>query len=80
MAARVRQRGDERALVRLCFNAPREAAERGTRAVVMLDDVHLADRLEGATSLGAEVAQAATDSTTRTPGRRSVACWSGITI
>ncbi|HZB47017.1 MAG TPA: ATP-binding protein [Pyrinomonadaceae bacterium] len=56
--------GDERALVRLCFNAPREAAERGTRAVVMLDDVHLADRLAGATSLGAEVAQAATDSTT----------------
>lgn len=56
--------GDERALVRLCFNAPREAAERGARTVVMLDDVHLADRLSGATNLGAELAHAATDANT----------------
>lgn len=56
--------GDERTVVRLCFNAPREAAERGARAVVMLDDVHLADRLTGATGLGAELAQAASDSHT----------------
>jgi len=50
---------DERTLVRLCLEAPRRAAAHGVRTVVMLDDVHLAERLRGEVALGPEVAQAA---------------------
>ncbi|PYS77490.1 MAG: hypothetical protein DMF66_09700, partial [Acidobacteria bacterium] len=55
---------DERALVRLCLEAPRRAASRGVRCVVMLDDVHLSERLRGEVALGPEVALAATQSGT----------------
>jgi serine/threonine-protein kinase RsbW len=55
---------DERTLVRLCLEAPRRAAARGVRAVVMLDDVHLAERLRGEVALGPEVAQAASQAGT----------------
>jgi serine/threonine-protein kinase RsbW len=51
--------GDERTLVRLCLSAPGVAAQRGARAVLLLDDVHAAARLKGEAELGAEVAQAA---------------------
>jgi serine/threonine-protein kinase RsbW len=51
--------GDERALVRVCLSAPQQAAARGVRTVVMLDDVHLAERLRGEIELGAEIAHAA---------------------
>jgi serine/threonine-protein kinase RsbW len=50
---------DERTLVRLCLEAPRRAASAGVRSLVMLDDVHLAERLRGEVQLGPEVAQAA---------------------
>src|SRR5947209_2673404 len=50
---------DERTLARLCLEAPRLAAARGVRSVVMLDDVHLAERLRGEVALGPEVAHAA---------------------
>src|SRR5438270_4228875 len=50
---------DEPALVRLCLEAPRRAAASGVRCVVMLDDVHLAERLRGEVPLGPEVGQAA---------------------
>jgi serine/threonine-protein kinase RsbW len=56
--------GDERALVRLCFGAPRQAAARGVRTVVMLDDVHLAESLRGEVALGHAVAEAAVESGT----------------
>ena len=50
---------DERALVRVCLSAPQAAASRGVRTVVMLDDVHLSERLRGEIELGPEVAHAA---------------------
>lgn len=56
--------GDARSLIRLCFGAPQEAAEQGARAIVMLDDLHLADRLKGEGNVGVEVAQAASCSNT----------------
>lgn len=52
-----RARGDERALLRLYMSAPLKAATRGTRVLVMLDGLHLSERLQGETSLGAELAQ-----------------------
>jgi len=52
--------GDERTLVRLCLGAPRVAAQRGARAVVLLDDVDAVGRLKGEVELGPELAQAAT--------------------
>ncbi|HEX8140216.1 MAG TPA: ATP-binding protein [Pyrinomonadaceae bacterium] len=52
-----RARDDERALIRLCLSAPQRAAARGTRLLVMLDGLHLAERLKGETSLGQEAAQ-----------------------
>ncbi|HEX3558592.1 MAG TPA: ATP-binding protein [Pyrinomonadaceae bacterium] len=55
---------DERSLVRLCLEAPRRAAARGVRTVVMLDDVHLSERLRGEVSLGPEVALASAQSGT----------------
>jgi serine/threonine-protein kinase RsbW len=55
---------DERTLVRLCLEAPRRAAAHGVRTVVMLDDVHLAERLRGEVALGPEVAQAAAQAPT----------------
>ena len=55
---------DERALVRLCLGAPREAASAGVRTVVLFDDVHLAERLRGEVALAPAVAQAATQSGT----------------
>ncbi|HYE14499.1 MAG TPA: ATP-binding protein [Pyrinomonadaceae bacterium] len=54
--------GDERALVRLCLSAPQQAAARGARTLVLLDDVHLAERLRGEVALGPEVALAAVQS------------------
>src|SRR5437868_3181908 len=53
---------DERALVRLCLDAPREAAAHGVRTVVLLDDVHLAERLRGEVEFGPELAHAAVQS------------------
>ena len=61
---RATDEGDERALVRLCFGAPQQAAARGVRTVVMLDDVHLAEGLRGEVALGHSVADAATESGT----------------
>lgn len=51
--------GDERALVRVCLGAPRAAAARGARTVVLLDDVHLCEHLKGEVELGPEVTLAA---------------------
>lgn len=59
---RATDEGDERALVRLCFGAPRQASARGVRTVVMLDDVHLAESLRGEVALGHAVAEAAVES------------------
>ena len=59
---RAQGEGDERALVRLCLGAPQQAAEAGVRAVVMFDDVHLAERLRGEVALAQAVAQAAVGS------------------
>jgi serine/threonine-protein kinase RsbW len=55
---RAREDADERAVVRLCLSAPQQAAARGARSVVLLDDVHLADRLRGEAELGPEIGQA----------------------
>ena len=59
---RAADEGDERALVRLCFGAPQQAAARGVRTVIMLDDVHLAESLRGEVALGHAVAEAAVES------------------
>src|ERR1044071_4548393 len=59
---RAADEGDERALVRLCFGAPQQAAARGVRTVVMLDDVHVAESLRGDVALGHAVADAAAES------------------
>jgi serine/threonine-protein kinase RsbW len=59
---RAADEGDERALVRLCFGAPQQAAARGVRTIVMLDDVHLAESLRGEVALGHAVAEAAVES------------------
>jgi serine/threonine-protein kinase RsbW len=59
---RAADEGDEHALVRLCFGAPQQAAARGVRTVVMLDDVHLAESLRGEVALGHAVAEAAAES------------------
>ena len=59
---RAQDEGDERALVRLCFGAPQQAAARGVRTVVLLDDVHLSERLRGEVALAPFVAQAAAQS------------------
>lgn len=48
---------DERALVRLCLSAPLRASARGARTLVMLDGLHLTERLKGETQLGPEIAQ-----------------------
>ncbi len=56
---RAREEGDERALIRLSLSAPQQAAARGVRTLVLFDDVHLAECLEGEVSLGAEIARAA---------------------
>ncbi|HEX8775108.1 MAG TPA: ATP-binding protein [Pyrinomonadaceae bacterium] len=53
-----RARDDERALLRLCLSAPQKVSARGTRVLVMLDGLHLTERLKGEASLGAEFAQA----------------------
>src|SRR5436305_1896575 len=53
---------DERTLVRLCLDAPRQAAARGVRTLVLLDDVHLAERLRGEVEFGPELAHAAVQS------------------
>jgi serine/threonine-protein kinase RsbW len=57
MEAVERARDDERALLSLCLGAPQRAAAHGARVLVMLDGVHLTERLKGETSLGSEVAQ-----------------------
>ena len=59
---RAQGEGEERALVRLCFGAPQLAAAAGVRTVVMLDDVHVAERLRGEHALGPALAQAAVQS------------------
>lgn len=59
---RAQGEGDERALVRLCLGAPQQAAASGVRAVVMFDDVHVAERLRGELALGPAVAQTSVQS------------------
>ena len=60
---RARADADERAIVRLCLGAPQQAAARGARTIVLLDDVHLAGQLPGGEAeLGPEVAHAAANS------------------
>lgn len=59
---RAADEGDERSLLRLCFGAPQQAAARGVRTVVMLDDVHVAESLRGEVALGHAVADAAAES------------------
>ncbi len=59
---RAQGESDERALVRLCLGAPQQAAARGVRTVVLLDDVHLAEGLRGEAALAPLVAQAAAQS------------------
>jgi serine/threonine-protein kinase RsbW len=59
---RAREDADERALVRLCLSAPQQAAARGARSVVLLDDVHAAEQLGGEIALGPEIAQVAVNS------------------
>ena len=59
---RARDRADERTLVQLCLSAPQLAAARGARSLVMFDDVHAVERLEGEASIGLEIAQAAVHS------------------
>ena len=56
---RASEADDERALVRLALDAPRQAASRGARSLVLLDDVHRAEELSGEVELGAEIANAA---------------------
>ncbi|HEV3470005.1 MAG TPA: ATP-binding protein [Pyrinomonadaceae bacterium] len=56
---RAQGEGDERSLVRVCLGAPNLAAARGARTVVLLDDVHAAEHLEGEVELGSEVAHTA---------------------
>ncbi|HEX8141707.1 MAG TPA: ATP-binding protein [Pyrinomonadaceae bacterium] len=48
---------DERALLRLVLSVPQKAAAYGARPLIMLDGLHLAERLRGETSPGAEFAQ-----------------------
>jgi serine/threonine-protein kinase RsbW len=55
-AERAAVENDESDLMQLAFGAPREAAARGIRTLVMLDDLHLADRHDGSTSFSALVA------------------------
>ncbi|HEX5708907.1 MAG TPA: ATP-binding protein [Pyrinomonadaceae bacterium] len=59
---RARDEGDERAVVRLCLSAPQQAAARGSRSVVLLDDVHSAEYLAGDLDLNQEIAQIAAQS------------------
>lgn len=59
---RAQGESDERALVRLCLGAPQQAAARGVRTVVLLDDFHLAEGLRGEAALAPLVAQAAAQS------------------
>ena len=56
-AERERARGDERAFIRLCLDAPQRAAAHGVRMVVMLDDFQVAGKLKGEVDLCAEIAQ-----------------------
>lgn len=56
---RVRDRGDERALVHLCMSAPHLAAAHGVRSVVLFDDVHAVDQLKGEVNVGIEIARVA---------------------
>lgn len=56
---RAQEEGDERALVRLCLGAPQQAVAHGVRAVVMFDDIHVAESLRGEVALGPAVAQSA---------------------
>ncbi|HEX8558696.1 MAG TPA: ATP-binding protein [Pyrinomonadaceae bacterium] len=59
---RAQGEGEERALVRLCFGAPQQAAAAGVRTVVLFDDVHLAERLRGEAAPAPLAAQAAAQS------------------
>ena len=54
---RARTGGDERALVHLCLNAPQQAAQRGVRSVIILDDVHIIEQLDEQVDAGTEIAQ-----------------------
>jgi serine/threonine-protein kinase RsbW len=51
------QRGDDKALIRLCLSAPERAAARGALTFVIIDGLHVAEQLTGEVSLGAEMAQ-----------------------
>jgi serine/threonine-protein kinase RsbW len=53
---------DEGALVRLCLDAPRQAAARGVRALLLFDDVHLAERLRGEVAFVSELAHVSVQS------------------
>ncbi|HYN83918.1 MAG TPA: ATP-binding protein [Pyrinomonadaceae bacterium] len=59
---RARDEADERAVVRLCLSAPQQAAARGSRSIVLLDDVHSAEHLAGDLDLGQEITQIAAQS------------------
>ncbi len=55
---RAREGGDVEAMVRLCLGAPGEAAASGRATVVLFDDVHLVEGLQGgASTLIAELRQ-----------------------
>lgn len=62
---------DERELVRLCLSAPQRAAQHGTRTLLLFDDVHLTEQLNGEIALGAELARACA----RTPASFVLAGW-----
>ncbi len=59
---RARDDADERAVVRLCLAAPQQAAARGARTIVLIDDLHLARELEGGADFGSEIAHAGSQS------------------
>ena len=42
-----RQNGDDSGLTRICLSAPLRAASNGARSIVLIDDLHLVDSLEG---------------------------------
>jgi serine/threonine-protein kinase RsbW len=53
---------DEGALVRLCLDAPRQAAAHGVRTLLLFDDVHFAEHLRGEVAFGPELARVAIQS------------------
>lgn len=52
--------GDDAALIQICLNAPRQAASKGAKSVLLLDDVHTLDANEGVRNLASSLISAAT--------------------